>query len=416
MIEQLRKKFIRIAMLSVIAVLFLLGLIVNGANYISVCGEEKEMLRTIAENQGTIPAPPTMKDDEKGGSPEKAMEHPGDREAPYSTRYFVLRYHESGELVKGDFDHIAAVTAEDADTYVQIAETHGVGFGLSGGYRYYVLDHGNGRYMAVFLDCYKDLRSVAVFALLTVVAILLCVAFVYILVVLFSRRAIEPMVRNAKEQKQFITDASHELKTPITVIATSLKVLEMDVGPQKWIDKALLQTEKLKELVNALVSLSRLDEDDSPLKMRPFSISDAVADTAESFVDFGVSQGHPLEIAVAPGISYCGDEYAIRQLISILLDNALKYGVADTPVRLSLEKEKKEIVIKTENRWNGADGEDVSQFFHRFYRRDPARSGNGGFGIGLSLAQSIAEGHKGKIHAVAKDGKIQFIVELPWNR
>lgn len=122
--------------------------------------------------------------------------------------------------------------------------------------------------------------------------------------VLLSRRAIDPVVRSAQQQKQFITDASHELKTPITVITTSLKVLEMDVGKQVWIDKALAQSEKLTALVNALVTLSRMDEDESPLKMEDFPVSDAVRETAESFQDLAAAKGHTLSLSIAPGLHY----------------------------------------------------------------------------------------------------------------
>ncbi len=156
-------------------------------------------------------------------------------------------------------------------------------------------------------------------------------------------------MRSAERQKQFITDASHELKTPITVIATSLKVLEMETGKQKWIDKAMLQTERLKDLVNSLVILSRMDEEESPLKFEQFSISDAISETADSFVDYASTMGHELNITVAPDIFYYGDEYAVRQLVSILLDNAVKYATAGSPISFSLERSRKGVLIRTSN-------------------------------------------------------------------
>lgn len=149
---------------------------------------------------------------------------------------------------------------------------------------------------------------------------------VWIAVRFFSRRAIDPVVKASERQKQFITDASHELKTPITVIATSLKVLEMENGKQKWLDKAVSQTEKLTELVNSLVTLSRMDEESTPLKMSDFNIISSISEVAESFVDFAASKGHMLSIDIESDIVYHGDEYAVRQLVSILLDNAVKYS------------------------------------------------------------------------------------------
>ena len=268
--------------------------------------------------------------------------------------------------------------------------------------------------MAIFLDSYQELRSMRTVLVWSLVADAACILLVFLLVVLLSRRAIDPVVRSAEQQKQFITDASHELKTPITVIATSLKVLEMEVGQQKWIDKAENQTEKLTELVNALVTLSRMDEEVSPLQMADFSISDALTEAAESFRDFAVSAGHELDVRVTPGLTYCGDEYAIRQLVSILLDNAVKYAAPDTSISFSLEKGRRGVVIRMENRCDALDTAALGRLFDRFYRADPARSAEtGGFGIGLSIARSIAEEHRGTIRAESPDGRtIVFTAEL----
>lgn len=408
MIKRLRKKFILITMLSVAAVMLLLSLTVNIANYISVDSGLTQMLKMISDNQGRVPsAPPDIKPGEK---PEKQF----NIEAPYSTRYFVLRYTEDGELIQADLKNIAAVTEDDTGKYLEIAQKHGEGFGYVKGYRYYVVRHDNGRYMAIFLDCNNEMQSVATFAAYSAVAMVICTALVYILVLIFSRKAIDPVVKASEKQKQFITDAGHELKTPITVIATSLKVLEMETGKQKWIDKAMSQTEKLKDLVNSLVTLSKMDEDTSPLTLAEFNISDAMTETAESYKDFALSQGHELNIHITPEIIYRGDEYALRQLASILIDNAVKYADAGTPILFSLDKTKKGVVIKTSNECENIKKADLDKLFDRFYRPDESRnSGTGGFGIGLSIARSIAEGHKGTASAkIENDRTVEFVIQL----
>lgn len=264
--------------------------------------------------------------------------------------------------------------------------------------------------MAIFLDSYQELHAVVTLAWMSLAAAAVCVALVYVMIVLCSRRAIAPVIQASERQKQFITDASHELKTPITVIATSLKVLEMEVGQQKWIDKTENQTEKLTELV----TLSRMDEESSPLQMADFPVSDALAEMAESFRGFAASAGHTLDVRVTPGLTYCGDEYAIRQLVSILLDNAVKYAAPDTPIVFSLEKGRRGVVIRTENQCDALDTAALGRLFDRFYCADPARSAEtGGFGIGLSIARSIAEGHRGTIRAESPDGRtIVFTAEL----
>ena len=309
MMKKLRAKFIRIAMLSVALVLLVLSLIVNAANFISTNRDLNQKLNMIYENQGMIPAgctgeeqaePPEEaaaaeepvapppdddhmppEDGEKPGSQPERPRGPFNAETPYSTRYFYLRFDAEGILDSGDFSHIAAVTEDDADTYIKAALQHGAGYGFyTSDYKFRVVMEGENRYIAVFLDCYQELRAVRTLAVWSALSYAACLALVYILVVLLSRRAIDPVVRASERQKQFITDAGHELKTPITVIDTSLKLLEMEVGQQKWIDKARAQNEKLRELVQSLITLCKYDEETSPLRMQSFAVSDAVTDTA----------------------------------------------------------------------------------------------------------------------------------------
>ena len=408
MIKTLRKRFIRIAMLAVTAVLLALCLIVSIANYVSVDNSLTQMLQMISNNQGTVPQAPPGGFDKPGTRPEGGFTP----ETPFSTRYFVLWYDADGTLLRSDLGKIAAVTEADTAEYLQAAAKHGAGYCWVNGYRCSVTPCEDGSFMAIFLDAHRDLQTVRTTAWLSLAAMLFCVACVYLIVTLLSRRAIDPVVKASEKQKQFITDASHELKTPITVIATSLKVLEMETGENKWIDKSLAQTEKLRDLVNSLVSLSRLDEEQSPLKMAEFSISEAISETAESFRDYAEANGHELQLEIAPELTYTGDEYAIRQLVSILLENARKYADEQTYIKLSLEKNKKGPVIRTVNPCAGLTQQQAERLFDRFYRVDASRS-SGGFGIGLSLARSIAEGHKGSIRATCReDGEIEFMVQL----
>ena len=429
MIKKLRSRFIRITMLSVTAVMLLLTIILNTANYISTDSDLKQTLTLIYENAGTIPhssafAPVPPDSSDAPAPPENTQtpqsppddkiarrEGPFTAETPFSTRFFVLRYTDDGTLTQADLKSIASVTEDDTQAYLSAALAHGAGYGYCGSYRFLVAQQ-DGENIAIFLDSYHELRSLRIVLLWSLVADAACILLVFLLVLLLSRRAIDPVVRSAEQQKQFITDASHELKTPITVIATSLKVLEMETGKQKWIDKAMAQTEKLTDLVNSLVTLSRMDEEDSPLKMEDFPVSDAVSETAESFRELAESKGHALALSIAPGLTYRGDEYAVRQLVSILLDNAVKYAADGSPISLSLEKARRGVVLRASNGCDTQDGLDTGKLFDRFYRADTARSSGNGFGIGLSIARSIAEGHKGGIRASLDSGRIEFTAEL----
>ena len=407
-IAGLRGKNLRVCGFAVTAVMLLLTIILNVANYVSTDSDLKQTLTLIYENAGTIPhsrfLPPSGSDsadaptppENDGGSGDIALALPDDAddsqtpqappddkiarregpftaETPFSTRFFVLHYASSGTLTQADLDNIASVTEDDTQEYLSAALAHGAGYGYFNSYRFFVAQTDDGENIAIFLDCYHELRAMRVVLMWSLLADAACILLVFLLVVLLSRRAIDPVVRSAQQQKQFITDASHELKTPITVIATSLKVLEMETGKQKWIDKAMAQTEKLTSLVNSLVTLSRMDEEDSPLRMEDFPVS---------------------------------------ELVSILLDKAVEYALPDSPIEFSLEKAKRGVVLRSSNACEDVAPENAQKLFDRFYRADQSRSSGSGFGIGLSIARSIAEGHHGSIRARVDDGKIAFTAEL----
>ena len=428
MVNKLKKKFIKIAMISVTAVLVIFGTIINIANFVFVDSKLDSMLNVISENKGRIP-------ENLGGKnrPEKTDEPtapdgqtpPGEktgnfspmggfsRESAYSTRYFVLFYSSDGTLDKAELENIASVRESDAGEYINIILSKNSNSGYTNGFKYKVTETQPDKRMAVFLDCSDELSSLKSIALLSVISTAVCIIGVYIAVKIFAGRAVDPVVQSTLRQKQFITDASHELKTPITVIGTSLKVLEMETGKQKWIDKALLQTEKLTRLVNSLVSLARTDEESSNIQKSGFDISAAVTETAESFRDFAKSNGHDLIITNEEGIIYNGDEYACRQLISILLDNAVKYSLPSSPIKLSLKKTRKGVEIKQSNACEKIDEKELGKLFDRFYRVDKSRSSSGGFGIGLSMAKSVALAHSGSIKATApSENEIEFTVIL----
>ena len=398
MINRLRRQFIMIAMLSVTLVVLLTAVSINVFNYLSTDKSLSGTLQMIEENQGMIPQFP-------GGKPGKPPRGQFTPETPYSTRYFVLYYSADGTLDRADMRHIAAVTEEDADHFLSVALSRGEGMGYTGDYKYYVTRAGEGRYLAIFLDCQRELHSIRTFALISLLVAVICVALVYILIWLFSKKAIEPTVKSVEKQKRFITDASHELKTPLTVIATSLKVLEMEVGRQKWIDKAQAQTEHMTRLVNDLVTLARLDEEKPPLRFVRFDVSGVVAETAESFRDFAAAQGHPLELDIAPGLFCRGDEYAIRQLVSVLLDNAVKYTPAGGSIRISVRPWQFYTRVDITDTGMGIPEEQCNQVFKRFWRSEAAAAQEG-VGLGLYLAQEIVTRQRGyiSVKSVAGEG------------
>lgn len=416
MIKKLRKEFITISIVAVVSVMVLLCVIVNVANFVSVNSKLNNTIEMISSNKGMMPdfIPPDKHKDAGGQKSDfKRFDSQFNEETPFSTRFFVLYYNEDGTLIRSDLDKIAAVTQDNTQKYLDIALKNGEGYGFTDGYKYKVTKQDDGSFSAIFLDDYREMSSAYTILILSIAATVICSALICVLIVLFSKRAVKPAIESNKKQKQFITDASHELKTPITVISTSLSVLEMEVGKQKWIDKSKEQTEKLTELVNSLVTLSKMDEE-TPLNIKEFNISDAVSETAESFSDFAEQRGHRLEIDIAPLVKYNGDEYSVRQLCSILIDNAIKYASDGTPIKFTLGKDKKGVIITSENESDNVNADELDKLFDRFYRADKSRnSKTGGFGIGLSIARSICEAHRGEIKAVCDNGHtVRIIAKL----
>ncbi len=469
MIKRLRKRFIKIATLSVVLVMALLVGILNTANVLSVNSDLKNALTMISENPdvftgngsfephpmpigpgelepidpghdlpqegvsldglepGYGPGPegadhgkndgnwhrPVDRTEDKGEWDFSGKDGRYSKETPFSLRFFTIEFGEDGELLSSYLGNIASVSSENVEEYLSVAAAKGNGFGFYNGYKYYVYETESGSRGAVFLSAFNEVRNCRKVLIVSSLAAAACILLVYVLVVIFSKKAIDPLVKNAERQKQFITDASHELKTPLTVINTSLSVLEMEVGRQKWIDKAQDQTEKMSDLINSLVTLSKMDEEETAVNAKEFAVSDAVKETAESFRDTAEAKGFKLKTDIEEGLVYKGDEYMIRRLVSILLENALKYTSPEGTIKLSLSKSRKGIVIKESNPCEGLDKEELPKLFDRFYRADKARTSGNGFGVGLSIARSIAEAHRGEISASSpKENEILFTAEL----
>ena len=225
----------------------------------------------------------------------------------------------------------------------------------------------------------------------------MCLA-VLLLALLFSGRAVRPIAQSVEKQRQFITDAGHELKTPLTIISANCEVLEMEMAGNEWLTGIEKQVARLRKLVNDLVTLSRLDEGRPTGEEARFSLSDAVCDTALAFSAAAERAGKRLRADAEPGVFINGDEAALRQLTAILVDNAVKYADAGGEIRVGL-RGGRHPVLTVENDCRNVSELPLDRLFDRFYRFDPARTGDGSHGLGLSIARSIAEAHRASLRA-----------------
>lgn len=419
MIKKLRKRFVLAAMCAVAAVLLIIMAALNIANYAGVISDADTVLNMISDNGGVFPqqVKPDFPQGQTGAvKPETGLSPQFPNNSPerqFDTRFFTVILDESGETVSVNTGSIAAVTEEQAIEYARQVYT-GAGSGSLGDYRYCVRASEDGGWLVVFMDISRSLYSVSSFLITSLWISGAGILGVFLLVLLLSKKAIAPVAESYTKQKHFITDASHELKTPLTVINANTEVLEMTQGENEWTQSIKNQVERLTKLTNDLVSLTRMDEDDARLQMTDFSLSDAVSESVEPYAAIAGATGKHFSTAIQPGVSYKGNEPAIRKLVGILADNASKYTDEGGSISVTLRATAKGGVLVFKNTVESCKKGSRDELFERFYRDDESRSSDtGGYGIGLSIAAAIVNAHRGRIAARSEDGRTMvFTVTL----
>ncbi len=394
MIKKLRFKFILSAMLSLFIVLAVIIGAVNVFNYQSIVSDADSTLTLLEQNEGKFPIRDKLPFEQNG--PNKRPLSP---ELPYQSRFFSVVIDQNGNTISVDTSHIAAVDNKTAVLYAKRAVLSKSERGFMGRYRYLLSNNGAG-YRVIFLDCARELDTFKTFLLSSVGISLLGLLAVFVLMVFLSARIVRPVSESYEKQKRFITDAGHEIKTPITIIDADAEVLEGEIGQNEWLSDIKSQTRRLAELTNNLIYLSRMQEGKTSIQSIDFPISDVVRETVLCFNSRARTMQKELSVFTEPMLSFKGDEKAIAQLVSILADNAIKYSDANSEIHVSLRKNGKNLDLSVYNKATNIQTQNLDRLFDRFYRDDPSRnSKTGGQGIGLSIAKAIAEAHKGKIVA-----------------
>lgn len=413
MIRKLRMKLIFASMISLLLVLFVIFSIAGVLNYRKIVTDADHVLAILADNDGRFPM---------NEHPDKDMlfsdKRPkGDRrfsaELPYESRYFSIFFAADKSVISVNTGKIATVDTTTAVAYAQPVIDSGKTHGFADDYRYIVYTVGEESHI-VFLDTGREMSSFRIFLFTCAGVSAAGLLAVLLLLIFLSSRIVQPFSENYEKQKQFITDAGHELKTPLTIIDADAEVLEMDIGENEWLSDIQAQTKRLAQLTNSLIQLSRMEEQPQIQKIE-FPISDLAEELVESFQTLAKTQNKKLSCYIEPMISMNGDEKAIRQLVSILMDNAMKYSDDGGRIELALEMHKNLIQLSVFNTAESIPRESLSHLFDRFYRVDQSRnSKTGGYGLGLSIASAIVASHKGKIYATTHDEKsIMIVVTFP---
>ncbi len=410
MIRKLKFKFVTLAMAALVVLMVVVVAAMNIINYISVVEESDMILSVLSENQGNFPKP------NGGNSFGNRLPPNMSPETPYESRYFTVVIDENGNVTNTDISQIISVDRSEAIEYAEKVIGKSRTKGFVGNYRYVVnTDFSDTRIS--FLDCGRRLDAFNSFLYISSGVALAGLIVVFFAVFVLSGRIIKPIAESYDKQKQFITDAGHEIKTPLTIINANVDILEMELGENnESLQDIQQQTKRLRSLTDDLVMLARMEEAERKIIKVGFPISDVVGETAAPFRHLAISQGKEFVLNIQPMLSFYGNDKSIAQLTSLLLDNALKYSPTGGTIALTLVKQNKNIYLScfntTETEVNAGQ---LKRVFDRFYRTDSSRnSETGGHGIGLSVAKAIVTAHGGKINAFTKDGhSFQITAEFP---
>lgn len=414
-IRTLRKKFIKIFMLAIVLVMVLLSIVLNGVYYCSSRNHIYFFLGKIVEGRGTV------------SEEDKNVKHYqlfGVRvlsEDLESYPYFTALVNEDGTIEAGPHHMINSLESGRLERYAAQALRQGRNHGRIDNY-YYMKEEKDGTDIIAFLNCHTQIDMSRRMFWVTILVCLVGLLIAWLLLRHFSYFIIKPEIERIRSQKLFITNASHELKTPLAVIRANTEVQEMMDGETEWTKSTRKQVDRMDGLIKNLVMIARAQEVE-PDELARISISDIVKESVEAFSSMAIQNELELLMTLEPNLMILAEQSGIRQLTTLLVDNAFKYCDEKGTIRVTLDGVSmrfgsfmKNSVVRLAISNSFAEGKDIdySKFFDRFYREDSSHNADrGGYGIGLSVAESLCRQYQGRIRAEWKSGMISFICEFP---
>lgn len=407
MIKKLQTRFIVMSMAALGVLLLIIIGGMNLINYQTVVADADDILGFLSENSGVFP--------DRDAETRKWLPRHMSPETPYESRYFSVLIGPDENVLLTDTRKIESVSSQQAAEYALEILQAGQRKGFVEKYRF--IRSGEQEVIRItFLDCGRRLGAFHTFLLISIGMGVAGYGLFFFVILFFSGRIIRPVAESYEKQKRFITDAGHEIKTPLAIIQADADVLEMELEENEWLQDIQKQVKRLASLTSDLVYLARMEEAKDGVRMIEFPLSDVVRETALSFQALAHTQEKTFECTVQPMLSMVGDERSIIQLIHILLDNAIKYSPKGGLIALNLCRQGKTLQLVIQNTTSDSiSQEKLDMLFERFYRVDSSRSSQtGGYGIGLSIAKAIVAAHHGKIRAkTAGEASFQMVVSFP---
>ncbi len=411
MFRKLKIRFILLASAAIVCILLTMIAVLNSVRFLQTNGEIQAVLNILSANNGDFPS-----------VEETAESLQNDRitiDTIYQYRYFSVVYNEDKTLYSTNLDHLSNLSKEQALSYankvIKDSRSSGVFKVGSQFYSYQITqDSKTKRYLLVVLDSTNYLESRNDFFWLSIQLCFYSFIFFVLVVSGFSNFAIRPYIKNYENQKRFITNAGHELKTPLAIISANTELQELMTGENEWTESTKDQVKRLSNLINQMVVLARLEEQPY-VTLVDVNFSEVVKKVAGNFKSVIEKAGKKYEIKLQEDIHVKATEDELYELVSILIDNACKYCDEDGQIFVTLTKAKrgKRARLTVANSYADGKNVDYSRFFDRFYREDESHNQKQpGYGIGLSMAESLVRIFKGRIWVSYKKGLIGFTVLL----
>lgn len=410
MIRRLRWRFIFSAMSALLLVMMALLGTINGLAYWQNIDKIDGLIDLIATHEGRLPQNIHAAD----GKLRKELKLSA--ETPYETRYFTVRLNGEDRPYAVNLSNIAGTGSDRAKILARMALNSDKPRGSLDHFRYRVIQEGKGK-LLIFLDTQNEANLRREFIRNSLSVSIVAFFATFILVVLFSKRAVQPIIDNHNLQRRFISDAGHELKTPLSIISANVDILELTGGQSEWTESIHRQVDRMNSLIGELLKLSTME--DRAMRPRDYEFQDfsqITEEIAESFQPVAQHDKKALAIAIEPNVRILADGQSLANLVSVLVDNALKYSPQDSTVEIALHSHNRQGArLSVSNTClNPPNVAELNRLFERFYRADPSRARqSGGFGIGLSMAKAIVQAHKGQVTADLQDDRITFTVLLP---
>lgn len=411
--KKMRLKMIGIVFASVVAAFMVMTIILVMCFGAYRNRQADQITAMISENNGTVPQLKDYKQQQKNSQSFERYFNNYNEDSAYRTRFFRIFLDEDKKVTNVNMDHIAAVDEKKAVRMTKMAMLRRRKVGLVGSYRYRK-EYKDGQVRSIiFLDC-KENQSfyhLAVTITITVSTLLTCL--ITVIFAIASKRAVRPFEINSNRQKQFITDASHELKTPLAIISANAEVLQYKGDGNEWTQNIIDQTKHMGKIINQLLVLAKLDEVQEKSEKQEADLKLLLEETTRPFEEVATQKKVTLKLHLEEGVTIRVNREQIAQLVSILTENAAKYVNDGGKIVWRLTKTQHGAVLVVKNTTE-KELPDTKRMFDRFYRSDSSRSSKtGGQGIGLSIAKKIVDSHKGSITAKAGDGMVTFRVSLP---